>query len=167
MTPAGSSAAAFVSVATDDRDFVVARVLDAPRDRVFRAWTEPAHLARWWGPVGSTVAVCEVDARQGGAYRIVTRSPEGVDHPVRGVFLEVIPPRRLVFTSVVDARPSPEALSTVTFEERGGKTLLTLRTRFATPAVREALARMGMAEGWAERLERLRALLAASPGGAR
>src|SRR5260370_33691510 len=85
--------------AANERTVVITRVLDAPRELVFRAWTDAKHLARWWGPKGFTNPVCEVDARPGGALRIVMRAPDGAEHPMTGVFREIMAPARLVFTS--------------------------------------------------------------------
>jgi uncharacterized protein YndB with AHSA1/START domain len=154
-------------------DFVITRVFDAPRGLVFRAWTDPRHLARWWGPHGFTNPVCELDARPGGAWRIVMRGPDGQEHPAKGVYREVVEPERLVLTidhselseewhDLVNpardkskGKPALEALTTVTFEEHGGKTRLTIRLRFESPEVRGLLEKLGMAEGWSQSLERL------------
>jgi uncharacterized protein YndB with AHSA1/START domain len=160
------------------REFVITRVFDAPRDLVFAAWTDPGHLARWWGPHHFTNPVCEADARPGGAWRVVMRAPDGSEHPAKGVYREVAPPERLVFT--IDhsdlpeewhdrvnpgrdrskGRPALEALATVTFEERGGKTTLTVRMEFESAAVRDLFLNLGMAEGWSQTLERLGAVVA-------
>ena len=155
------------------REFVITRVFDAPRELVYRAWTDPAQVARWWGPKGFTNPVCELDVRPGGAYRIDMRSPEGTDYPVIGVYRAVVPPERIVMTDNCvdhpeewqrtlreslpeDERDTPlEGVSTVTFEDEGGKTRLTVRTRFASAAVRDAFLEMGMSEGWSESLDRL------------
>src|ERR1700733_3652659 len=93
---------------SEGQELVFTRVFDAPRSLVFAAWTEPKHLAAWWGPKGFTNPVCEMDVRRGGAIRIVMRAPADVqahargDHPMGGVFLEVVEPERLVFTATVD-----------------------------------------------------------------
>ncbi len=81
-----------------ERDFVITRVFDAPPELVFKAWTDPKHMARWWGPRIMTTPVCEMDVRPGGAYRIVMHAPDGSDYPITGVYREVTPPRRLVMT---------------------------------------------------------------------
>ncbi|HSA81589.1 MAG TPA: SRPBCC domain-containing protein [Geminicoccaceae bacterium] len=80
------------------RTLHLSRTLRAPREQVFRAWTDPQQLIRWWGPEGFTVPACAIDARPGGAWRTTMRSPEGEDHIVSGVYREVLPPARLVFT---------------------------------------------------------------------
>ena len=114
---------------TAEREITITRVFDAPRALVFKAWTDAAQLAQWWGPKGFTNPVCEVDLRIGGAIRIDMRSPDGHVYPMRGEFREIVPPERLVFTNIaVDGSDKPiiEGLTTVTFAERGGKTTLTL-----------------------------------------
>ena len=174
-----STAERSAAPAAGDRDFVITRVIDAPPELVFRAWTDPKHLARWWGPRGFTNPVCEMDARPGGRYRIVMRSPDGVDYPMFGVIREIVVPERIVMTDdcaeqhpadwqetlrrnlpEADRNASLEGVSTVTFEEHDGKTKLTVRTRFATAGVRDAFLEMGMNEGWSESLEKLEELLA-------
>jgi uncharacterized protein YndB with AHSA1/START domain len=120
-----------VAAGTDaaERELVVTRIIDAPRSLVFKAWTEPEHVARWWGPQGFTTTSCEMDIRPGGAYRVCMRSPQGTDHWKRGVYREIVPPERIVFTfswEDVDGKPGHELLTTVTFAEHGTKTKLTL-----------------------------------------
>ncbi len=82
---------------SDEREFVITRIIDAPRALMFKAWTDPAHLAQWWGPKDFT-NVCRTDVRPGGAYRIVMRSPDGVDYPIKGVYREIVEAERLVMT---------------------------------------------------------------------
>jgi uncharacterized protein YndB with AHSA1/START domain len=137
---------------------VITRVFDAPRELVFKAWTDPAHLARWWGPHGFTNPVCEMDVRPGGAYCIVMRGPDGVEYPVKGVYREVVEPERLVFTAVAEdeeGNPLLEGLTTVTFAEHGGKTKLTLQTGAVGLVADAAPMLEGMEEGWTQSLERL------------
>ncbi len=140
-------------------EFVFERVLDAPRERVFRAWTDAEELARWWGPKMFTNPRCEADARPGGAIRIDMRGPDGVVYPMTGEFREVQSPERIVFVSAVpdaDGRPIFEVLNAVRFApDGGGGTRLTLRARVIsrTPAASRYLA--GMDEGWTQSLDRL------------
>lgn len=167
-------------VAVDDRGFTMTRWIDAPRERVWRAWTDPGQLAQWWGPHGYTNPVAEADVRPEGRLRIVMRSPDSVDFPMSGQFLDVDPPSRLVFTDEVgDEAPavwhetldgyrpslppgSPLRITvTVTFEERDGGTLLTIANAFASDEDRDAVMRMGAASGWSESLEKLEALVTA------
>src|SRR6266851_3665544 len=128
----GNSPMDHTEVATTDRELTLTRVLDAPREVVFRMWTDPQHVAQWWGPMGFTNPVCEMDVRPGGALRIVMRAPDGTDYPMTGIFQEIAPPERLVFTNIaVDAAGDHllEGTTIVTFAAQQGKTTLTLRTR--------------------------------------
>ena len=137
----------------------ITRILNAPREVVFKAWTDPAQLAQWWSPHGFTRSVSELDARPGGALRTAMRGPDGAVYPDTGVFHEIVPPERLVFTSVGIAdeagRPLLQVRNTVTFADLGGRTKLTLQAVVVTaaPAVAGALA--GMAEGWSQSLDKL------------
>jgi uncharacterized protein YndB with AHSA1/START domain len=142
----------------------ITRYLNAPRDVVFKAWTDPAQLAQWWSPHGFTRSVDELDARPGGLMRGAMRGPDGAVYPDTGMFHEIVPPERLVFTSVGIAdeagRPLLEVRNTVTFADLGGRTKLTLQAVVVTaaPAVAGALA--GMAEGWSQSLDKLAEYLA-------
>ena len=143
-----------------ERELVITRIFDAPRPLVFKAWTEPEHMARWWGPKGFTLPSCKMDLRPGGAYRFHMRSPEGDDHWSQGVYREVVEPERLVLAGAwtdADGKPtSPETLVTVTFEEHEGKTKLTLHQ-----AVFESVtARNAHQGGWSSSLDRLAEYLA-------
>jgi len=145
------------------KDLVLTRIFDAPRDLVFRAWTERDRLQRWWGPHGFTNPVCEVDVRPGGAMRI-EMAGYGARHPMAGVFLEIAEPERLVFTSVpLDANGESlfEVLNVVTFEDIGGKTRLTLRAIVTKTSATAQQYLTGMDQGWSESLERLAAEAAA------
>src|SRR5260370_32009472 len=116
----------------EEHELVLTRVFDAPRELVFKVWTDPKHVARWWGPHRFTNPVCELDLRPGGAILIHIRSPDGIVYPMTGVFQEVVPPERLVFTSAAldsDGNPMFEVLTTVTFAVEGGKTQQILRAR--------------------------------------
>jgi uncharacterized protein YndB with AHSA1/START domain len=150
---------------TSSREVTITRIFDAPRELVFRAWTEKEHLARWWGPHHYTNPECEVDLRVGGELRIVMRGPEGTLHPMSGVFREIVRPERLVFSvRAVDLEGTPllEGLATVTFEEQDGKTLLTLqKTAVGLAPIAERMLD-GMEMGWSQSLERLEALVVAA-----
>jgi uncharacterized protein YndB with AHSA1/START domain len=146
-----------------ERELTITRIFDAPRELVFKAWTDPRHMAQWWGPKGFTNPVCEMDVRPGGALRIVMRAPDGADHAMRGVFREVVEPERLVFTNIaVDAEGYVllEGLTIVTFAEHDGKTKLTLQTSAAGVAAEAAQMLAGMEQGWTQSLDRLTACLA-------
>jgi uncharacterized protein YndB with AHSA1/START domain len=113
-----------------ERELAIERVFGAPRELVFKCWTEPEHLARWIGPKGfsGTIVACEL--REGGIFRAHMRGPDGQDHWQHGVFREIVPPERIVRTycwTDADGRPTrPETLLTVTFADLGGRTRLTL-----------------------------------------
>ena len=150
----------------EEPELVVTRVLDAPRELVFEAWTRAEHVKRWWGPRGFTIPFCEIDLRPGGVFLRCMRSPEGRDFWVTGVFREVVVPERLAFTdSIADAEGNVvpavdyefgpdvpvERLITVTFEEHAGSTRVTVRhDGFWTGAERDLVR-----QGWASGLESL------------
>ncbi len=163
---AARSGSAATFTMPSDREIVITRVFDAPRHLVFKAWTEPERLVRWWGPSGFTTPSCTVDLRPGGVFHYCMRSPEGRDVWGRGVYREIIAPERIVYTdSFADAEGNPvppahygmsprhpaEMLVTVTFTEHEGKTTVTLQH-----AVPESVPeRSGMQQGWTEMLDRL------------
>ncbi len=138
---------------------VITRVFDAPRDLVFKAWTDPKHVAQWWGPKGFTNPVCELDVRPGGAIRIDMRGPDGVIYPMKGVFHEIVEPERLVVTTSAledeEGNPQLEVLTTVTFAEYNGKTKLMLQAVVVKSAPAAAGALAGMEQGWRQSLDRL------------
>jgi len=144
----GTSLKNFVEGNRDAREMTLTRVFDAPRELVFGAWSDPAHLVRWWGPNGFTLPGCEMDFRPGGAYSFVMRGPDGQDYPFHGVYREIVEPERIVFTAIIDNAPGNELLTTVTFAEHGGKTRLTVKQTVPT----EPYAR-GQKQGWTESLE--------------
>src|SRR6266481_4347483 len=144
----------------EEKELVLTRVFDAPRELVFKVWTDPKHVAQWWGPRGFTNPVCELDLRPRGAILIHMRSPDGIVYPMTGVFQEVVPPERLVFTSAAldsDGNPMFEVLTTVTFAEEGGKTKQILRARVIKKTAQAAPYLAGMEQGWTQSLERLAA----------
>jgi uncharacterized protein YndB with AHSA1/START domain len=151
------------TIDAEERELTITRLFDAPRETVWRAWTDPKHLAAWWGPAGFTNPVCEVDLRVGGALRIVMRAPDGAEYPMRGIYREIWPPERLVFHNfAVDAddQPMMDGLTTVTFTARGGKTEMVLHTK-ATALVPLAIRMLaGMEVGWRQSIDRLAAYVA-------
>jgi uncharacterized protein YndB with AHSA1/START domain len=156
--------------ATEDytgREFVITRVFDAPRELVFQAWTDPKHLAQWWGPKGFTNPICEWDVRPGGKIYDVMRAPNGAEHPMGGEFREIVAPERLVFScGALDENGELlfEFLHDVTFVERSGKTKLTLRSR-VTMTTAEANKYIGGFEaGMTQSLERLAELVTQTGG---
>ena len=146
------------------RDIVIERLVDAPPELVFRCWTDPVHMARWWAPRGFTNPVCQLDVRIGGAWRIVMRAPYGTEYPCQGVYQEIAPPERLVFTNIAtDAAGEAvlDGLTDVTFAAAEGKTKITVRTGAVALVSYAAAYLEGMEIGWTQSLERLDALVAA------
>ncbi len=161
-------------------DFVITRVFDAPRDLLWRAFTEPEHMKQWWGPKGSVIVASKMDLRIGGTYHGAMRSPDGQVMWAKFVYREIVPPRRLVWVHSFSDEAmgltrhpmSPtwplEMLTTVTFdEEPGGKTKVTLRWSPMNATAEEQAtfdaAHGGMQGGWTGTFERLDAYLAATP----
>ena len=147
-----------------ERDLTLTRVFDAPRRLVFKAWTEPEHLVRWWGPMGFTLPSCKLELRPGGAYRFCMRSPEGTNHWLVGAYREVVENERLVFTWAWEdeaGRPQHETLVTATFADEGRKTRLTVHH-----AVFESTtARTEHNAGWNDSLDRLAEVLTLQAAG--
>lgn len=137
---------------TSDRELVLTRLIDAPREKVFRAWTDPELLKQWFAPRPYTTPMAELDVRPGGSNLVIMRSPQGQDMPNRGVYLEVVENERLVVTDAYTKAwvPSDKPFMTLilTFEEAGGKTRYTARVVHWTVADREAHEKMGFHEGW-------------------
>ena len=141
----------------------ITRVFDAPPALVWQAWTDPKHTANWFGPRGFTSSVPELSVRAGGALRIVMHGPDGNDYPMKGIFSEVKPPEKLVFSNVAidkDGNHLLEGETTVILEEQGGKTKLTLHTyaKGMVPFAPQMLA--GMEAGWIQSLDKLDELVA-------
>ena len=151
------------AVLPEHRELTLVRVYDAPRALVFKAFTDPVHLARWWGPHGYTTPVCEFDARPGGTLRIHMRGPDGRVHVTQGEVREIVIPERLVFAIAMredDGSIRFENLTTLTFVEQAGKTELTLQVRVLRATAVAAPNLGGMRAGWGQSLERLGELLA-------
>lgn len=143
---------AMTNAPTDERELVLTRLIDAPRELVYRAWTDAELLKKWFAPLPYTTPHAELDVRPGGSNLIVMKGPEGPEMPNRGVYLEVVPNERLVFTDAYTEawRPSQKPFMTVilTFEEEDGKTRYTARVRHWTPEDCEAHEKMGFHQGW-------------------
>ena len=141
-----------------DSQIVLTRTFDAPRALVFEAWTKAEHVAHWWDPSGVPLAVCEIDLRPGGAFRWVNRAPDGGEgYAFAGIYREIIPPEKLVFT----APDSRDRGATLVFTEEGRKTKLTITMECATRQERDAMLQMRVDAGTAQTLENLAAYLPA------
>ena len=142
---------------------ILTRIIDAPAEKIFRAWTEPELLKQWFAPLPWTTPTVETDVRVGGSSLFVMRGPDGTEFPNRGVYLEVVQNQRLVFTDAYREawEPSEKPFMTVilTFEEAGGKTKYTARVRHWTEPDREAHETMGFHIGWPICTEQLAALV--------
>ena len=140
-----------------DREIRLTRLFDAPRPLVFEAMTRPEHIRRWWGRLGDgySVPVCEVDLRMGGAWRFVNRTPNGDLVAFYGVYQEIAPPDRLVFTEIFDQYPDSESVVTAVFTEESGKTRLTATVLYPSVDVRDAVLESGMANGAATSYDQL------------
>lgn len=148
----------------NDRELILTRLIDAPREKLYRCWTEPTLMKQWFAPKPYETPVVETDVRPGGATLIVMRGPDGQDMPNRGIYLEVVPNERLVFTDAFTEawQPSAKPFMTVilTFEKQGDKTLYTARVRHWTVEDREAHEKMGFHVGWGICTDQLAALAA-------
>lgn len=140
-----------------DREIVITRVFNAPRELVFKAWTEPKHIEQWWGPKGFTTRVEQMDFRPGGTWRYVMCGSDGTEYPGNGVFKEVVPPERIVATDQFDEGfeqvvkvdlPSGIIVTTAIFEDLDDKTRLTLRIMHSTTEDRRKHEEMGVVGGW-------------------
>jgi uncharacterized protein YndB with AHSA1/START domain len=152
--------------AVAERVLEIRRLFNAPRELVFAAWTDPKHLAQWWGPKGFTAPRCEAEARPGGKIRIDMRGPDGTIYPMDGQFREVTPPEKLVFTSsALDENGNAlfVNLNTVTFEDFGdGRTMLTVRAQVIEQTPEAAKYLKGMNLGWSLTIDRLESFVLAT-----
>jgi uncharacterized protein YndB with AHSA1/START domain len=145
-----------------NRELVLTRLIDAPREKLFRCWTDPKLMVQWFTPPPWKTTHAETDVRAGGSSYVVMQGPNGEEMPNRGVYLEVMPNERLVFTDAYTKawEPSEKPFMTVmlTFEDEGSKTRYTARVRHWTEADREMHEKMGFHEGWGIATDQLTAL---------
>jgi uncharacterized protein YndB with AHSA1/START domain len=146
-----------------EHELVLTRLIDAPREKLFRCWTEPDLLKRWFAPAPYTTPVAEIDLRIGGASNIVMRSPDGQEVPCPGTYLEIVPGRKLVFTDAYTGdwmpkpgRPFMTAIST--FDDEGDQTRYTARVRHWSAEDKETHEGMGFHQGWGLCADQLAAL---------
>ncbi|HEY0966047.1 MAG TPA: SRPBCC family protein [Opitutaceae bacterium] len=152
-----------IPVTPTDRDLVLTRLIDAPPEKLYAAWTQPELLKQWFAPLPYTTPTAELDVRAGGRALIVMRSPEGNEIPCPGVYLEVVPNRKIVstdaFTSAWVPSEKPFMTLIVTFEPEAGKTRYTALVRHWSVADREAHEKMGFHQGWGLCADQLAALV--------
>ncbi|MEA2660663.1 MAG: hypothetical protein QOH08_235 [Chloroflexota bacterium] len=144
-----------------DREILITREFDAPRDVVFRAMTDPALIPRWWGPRKYETIVDHMDVRPGGTWRFLNRESDGTEYAFRGEYREIVPPERIVQTFEFEPLAGHISIETATFTERDGRTLLTNHTLFASKEDRDGMIESGMESGLRETHDRFAELLAA------
>lgn len=145
---------------TADREIGTTRIFDAPRELVWEVWTDPNHIARWWGPRGFTNTIKKMDVKPGGIWQFIMHGPDGVDYPNKIVYLEIKKPERLVYNHGEEGKPEFFRV-TVTFEDQSGKTKLSMKGLFKTKAERdEVVEKYGAIEGMKQNMDRLENYLA-------
>lgn len=157
------------------QELTLKRIFDAPRELVFKAWTDPTLISKWWGPTQFTTPVSEVEGRRGGKLYIVMHGPKNsdfdIDLPMTGVFQEFDPPRRLVFTNdaLHDEKGVPQlsTICTVTFTEAGEKTEMTLHIVLVKETPASAAAWAGAEMGWSQSFDKLASYLVSIKVGSR
>jgi uncharacterized protein YndB with AHSA1/START domain len=147
--------------ASADRELVITRTYDAPARLLFQAWSQPEHLVKWFGPVGWPLSLCEVDFRKGGRWRFAMTGSSGQQNtPFGGEYLEIVPDRKIVFDNAFEDDPAKKMIMTITFEERDGRTTLTWRTLFMSPAMKDEYVDMGIEAGANSGLDQLEGVVA-------
>ncbi len=134
---------------------LITREFDAPRHLVFRAWTTPDLVKRWWSGNRGETTIAEIDLRVGGTWRCVVVTEDGFEAAFRGEYREIVPNERIVATEVYEGMPEVEALNTVTFAEAGGRTTLTMLVQHASKEARDAHIASGMEVGMQEGMDLL------------
>jgi len=152
------------STSASGRELTLTRIIDAPREKVYEAWTNPQLLKQWFAPLPYTTPSVELDVRTGGSSLVVMRGPDGGDIPCPGVYLEVVPNERIVstdaYTKAWEPAEKPFMTLILTFEDAGaGRTKYTARVRHWSEADREAHEQMGFHQGWSQCTEQLAALV--------
>lgn len=143
------------------REVVITRVFDAPARLLFEAYSKPEHIKKWFGPVGWPVTLCEMDFRKGGRFRFAMTGPSGEQNtPFGGEYLEIVPNAKIVFSNGFEEPGAERMLMTVTFDEAGGKTTLTIHTLFGSVAMRNEHVGGGFVDGTNSALDQLAALVA-------
>ena len=138
----------------DSLDLVIERVFDAPRELVWKAWTDPEHVAQWWGPHGMKTRVDELDLRVGGNWRYVMTGPDGGEYPQQGTFREIVPPEKIVTSAVFEVgsdAPQRQVL-TYRFDDLGDKTKLTMHIEHETAEQLRTQAAFEL-EGWSSNFD--------------
>jgi uncharacterized protein YndB with AHSA1/START domain len=146
-----------MTIAKPAFELVLTRVIDAPRERVFKAWSEPGQVSRWFAPNPLTLPKCEMDFRPGGRFQMSMRAPDGTEYPFSGVYREIVPPSKLVWVGEFPNGPAEQMRTTITFEEQGNKTKLTMQQTFAVLTPETEPHTKGAKQGWTATLDQLEA----------
>ncbi len=154
-----SASNAIVTTFPSDLEIQMVRVFAAPKRLVYEAHTEARHVKEWWGRHGSTLIVCEIDARPGGTWRFVSREADGSENAFRGEIRELVPHDRIVWTFEWEGLPGHIVVDTLTLVEKDGKTTLTTLSRFSNKEDRDGMVASGMEAGANESMDRLDELL--------
>lgn len=154
METTTSSRTAAVTLPTDEQ-ILITREFDAPKHLVYKAWTTPELVTRWWSGQRGKMTIAEIDLRVGGMWRYVMIAEGGFEVAFHGEYREIVPNERIVMTDVYEAMPDGEALVTVTFTENEGRTVLTLLMQLASREARDAVINSGMEAGVQESWDRL------------
>jgi uncharacterized protein YndB with AHSA1/START domain len=144
--PSTSSGTAAVTLPTDEQ-ILIAREFNAPKELVYRAWTTPELVKRWWNAKRGEVTIAEIDLRVGGVWRYVMVTDDGFEVGFHGEFREIVPNERVVATEVYEGMPDAEAVNTVTFDEEDGRTTLTILVQHMSKEHRDAHIDSGMEAG--------------------
>lgn len=158
MTTAVRHGTAVVALPSD-REILITRVFDASAALVFRAWTTPKLVRRWWAREASPLVVCDIDLRPGGTWRYVTREADGSELGWHGTYLEVDPPHQFASTEVFEGYPEAASRNTLTFTERDGTTICTISVLHASKANRDGHIASGMERGLQYSLDRVEDIL--------
>lgn len=156
LASAAANRATFKVTTPSDREIVMTRLFNAPRRLIFEAMTRPEHVRRWWGNLGEgySVPVCEIDLRPGGKWRFVNRHPRG-EADFYGVYQEIAPPDRLVYTEIYAPFPDAGSLITTVLTEENGQTRLTSTCAYPSVEVRDMVLGTGMEKGASASYDRL------------
>jgi uncharacterized protein YndB with AHSA1/START domain len=152
MVALTSSGRAVVTLPAN-KQILVTREFDVPRHLVFRAWTTPELISRWWAADRGTMTIAEVDLRVGGTWRYAMKANVGFEVAFHGEYREIIPDERIVSTEIFEGMPEAEALTTLTLTESGGRATLTLLVEHASREHRDMHISSGMEDGWQEALD--------------
>lgn len=156
---AGKNSAEMTFTLRGDREIVMTRIFDAPRELVWKAYTDPKHIPHWVGPRSDTTTVDKMDVRPGGVWHFILRSPDGNEYALRGVYQEVVPSERLVYTHEFEGMPGHASLEAAIFEEHTGKTKVTNTSLYRSVRDRDGMFQGSKEEGARESWDRMAELL--------